>query len=72
VLEFYRERTDAQPLIVAPAGNAQFAAGAGLVSAETMGVWTASLGGIKQWRNYVHFSLGELAQRRRPGVSNAA
>jgi hypothetical protein len=65
VAEFYRARGGIQPLIVAPAGNAQFAAGAGLVRAEVMGVWTASLEGIKQWRNYLHFCLGELAERKR-------
>jgi hypothetical protein len=65
VQAFYRERGGVQPLIVAPAGNARFASGAGLERAETMGVWAASLEGIKQWRNYLHFCLGSLARRKR-------
>jgi hypothetical protein len=72
VLDFYRARQRAQPLIVSPAGNARFASGAGLVRAETMGLWTASLGGVKQWRNFIHFSLGGLAHRRRSQIPSAA
>jgi hypothetical protein len=72
VSEFYAQRGSAQPLIVAPAGNAQFASGAGFQRAETMGAWTASLDGIRQWRNYVHFCLGELADRKRGRSRDAA
>jgi hypothetical protein len=72
VSAFYAERTGTQPLIVSPAGNAQFAGGAGYFRAETMGVWAASMEGMKQWRNYLHFCLGSAAERRRPRVRDAA
>jgi hypothetical protein len=72
VSAFYAARTGTQPLIVSPAGNAQFAADAGFVRAETMGVWTASMEGMKQWRNYLHFCLGGATERRRTRVRDAA
>lgn len=66
VRSFYEERGVADPLIVVPKGGARFGSEAGLEIAETMGAWTASLGGLKQWRNFMHFAVGGLGEPRRP------
>jgi hypothetical protein len=65
VQSFYADRGVTLPLIVSPAGNTQFASEAGLAHAEIMGAWVTSFGGLKQWRNYIHFEMGGLAQRGR-------
>jgi hypothetical protein len=66
VRSFYAERGVKDPLIVVPKGGVRFASEAGLEVAETMGAWTASLGGLKQWRNYMHFAVGGLGEPRKP------
>jgi hypothetical protein len=68
VRTFYADRGVADPLIVVPKGGARFGSEAGLEIAETMGAWTASLGGLKQWRNFMHFAVGGVGEprRRRP------
>ena len=66
VRTFYAERDVADPLIVVPKGGARFGSEAGLEIAETMGAWSASLGGLKQWRNFMHFAVGGLGEPRRP------
>jgi hypothetical protein len=65
VRSFYAERGVADPLIVVPKGGARFGSEAGLEIAETMGAWTASLGGLKQWRNFMHFAVGGVGEPRR-------
>lgn len=64
VRDFYRSRGIADPLIAAPEGNVRFPEAADLVVAETMACWAASTEGIKQWRNFIHFKMGELARSR--------
>ena len=70
VRDFYGARGIALPLIVSPAGNTHYAEDAGLVHAETMGAWVTSSGGLKQWRNYIHFEMGGRAHRGRRQEKN--
>lgn len=65
VRAFYAERGIADPLIVSPKGRMRFAQDAGLHIAETMGGWIVSLGGLRQWRNFMHFTVGSLGEPRR-------
>jgi hypothetical protein len=65
VRRFYGSKGIVDPLIVTPEGNVKFPETAGLVAAETMGVWATSLEGLKQYKNFLHFEFGEMAQGRR-------
>jgi hypothetical protein len=65
VREFYAERCIKDPLVVSPKGRMRFASDAGLHIAETMGGWIVSLGGLRQWRNFMHFTVGGLGEPRR-------
>jgi c-di-GMP-binding flagellar brake protein YcgR len=69
VRQFYRAKGILDPLIVAPEGNVKFPESAGLCVAETMGVWVTSIEGLKQYRNFLHFELGERTQGFRKKVS---
>jgi hypothetical protein len=64
VRRFYSAKGIEDPLIVTPQGNVKSPEAVGLRIAESMGCWVASIEGIKQWRNFIHFEMGELARTR--------
>ena len=65
VRRYYRDLHVLDPLIVAPEGNVKFAHSAGLTIAETMAAWVTSLDGLRQWRNFIHFEMGQMTRGRR-------
>jgi hypothetical protein len=71
VRQFYRDQNVLDPLIVAPEGNVKFAYSAGLTIAETMAAWVTSLDGLRQWRNFIHFEMGQMTRTRRTNRSQA-
>ena len=57
VRAFYAERGTPQPILVAMPGTLTGATAAGLVLAETMGCMVLSPEGLKQYRNFLSYSL---------------
>jgi hypothetical protein len=61
VRDFYATRGTPQPILCAMPGTLTAAAAAGLALAETMGCMVLSPEGLRQYRNFLAFSLRDLA-----------